>query len=99
MNIRKPQFVQEQVGDELYEFIPLGEHIVIAKGVCGSRPTFKYTRLEVAVILDLLAAGWTIEKVLYEYSESRISADAIEESIRLAREAFVQTTNELRAAA
>jgi len=47
---------------EWYEYVPLGKHVVAAPGVCGGRPTFKYTRLEVSVILDLLAAGWSAQK-------------------------------------
>lgn len=55
------QLVWEQVGSETYEYIPMGKHIIIAPAICGGRPTFKYTRLEVSVILALLAAGDTID--------------------------------------
>jgi hypothetical protein len=44
---RRPKVVREIVGGEVYEYVPLGKHIVSAKGVCGGRPTFKYTRVEV----------------------------------------------------
>ncbi len=35
------RMITEIVDDEPYEYIPLGEHVVKAKGVCGGRPTFK----------------------------------------------------------
>lgn len=77
------QLVQEQVGGETYEYIPLGKHIVIAPAVCGGRPTFKYTRLEVGVILALHAAGDTIEHILADYVASRLTHEAIQEAIYL----------------
>jgi uncharacterized protein (DUF433 family) len=89
MNTKTNKLVREKVGGEWYEYVPLGKHIVAASGVCGGRPTFKYTRLEVTVILDLLAAGHTIEELLREYSHSKLSAEAISEAILLARKAFV----------
>jgi uncharacterized protein (DUF433 family) len=60
--------------------------------VCGGRPTFKYTRLEVATVLDLLAAGWTVERLVQAYAQSHLTTDAIAEAIRLAKEALVSTT-------
>jgi uncharacterized protein (DUF433 family) len=60
--------VCEIVAGEPYEYYPLGQHIVAATGVCGGRPTFKYTRIEVAVILRLLATGWTVQQILDEYN-------------------------------
>jgi uncharacterized protein (DUF433 family) len=62
------KLVRETVGGEPYEYYPLGRYVVAAPGVCGGRPTFKYTRLEAAVILDLLASGWTVEQVVHEYA-------------------------------
>ncbi len=71
------------------EYYPIGQYIVAAPGVCGGRPTFKYTHLEVAVVLDLLAAGWTTEHILREYAQSKLTPEAIAEAIRLAKEALV----------
>ena len=51
------KLVHEVVGGEPYDYYPLGAYIVAAPGICGGRPTFKYTRIEVEVVLDLLAAG------------------------------------------
>jgi len=92
-------FVREVYGGEVYEYFPLGKHIVVAPGVCGGRPTFKYTRLEAAFVLDLLAAGWSIEKVTREYKASRLSAPAVREALRLAKEALVKSSLVLRPAA
>jgi uncharacterized protein (DUF433 family) len=84
--------VCETYGDVPYEYYPIGQYIVAAPVVCGGRPTFKYTRLEVAVVLDLLAAGWTTEHILREYAQSKLTPEAIAEAIRLAKEALVTTT-------
>jgi hypothetical protein len=51
------KLVHEVVGGEPYDYYPLGDCIVSAPGMCGGRPTFKYARIEVEVVLDLLAAG------------------------------------------
>ena len=42
------------------EHRPLGKFVVSAPGVCRGRPTFKYTRIEVAGALERLAAGHAI---------------------------------------
>jgi uncharacterized protein (DUF433 family) len=78
-----PKLVRDIVGGETYEYYPLGKYIVSAPGVCGGRPTFKYTRIEVQVILDLLATGKTIEELVKNYRE-RISKEAIQEALKLA---------------
>jgi len=90
--------VRETRGGEVYEYYPLGKHIVVAPGVCGGKPTFKRTRIRVAFVLDLLAAGWTIEQVTRKYQASHLSAAAVKEAIQLAKKAFVKTTPALRMA-
>ena len=87
--------IVEKVGDETYEYYPLGQHIVIAPGVCGGRPTFKYTRLEVRVILWYLAEGSSISEVLHNYQQSNISREAVLEAIELANTALQQATIDL----
>ncbi len=77
------QLVREIVGGEPYAYYPLGKYVVAAPGVCGGRPTFKHTRIEVEVVLDLLAAGESIEH-LVENFQGRVSKAAIEESLKLA---------------
>jgi uncharacterized protein (DUF433 family) len=87
------KLAQEMYGGEIYEYYPLGKYIVAAPGICGGRPTFKYTRLEVRMILALLAAGETIEQAVQAYSESKITPEAVKEAIQLAKQAFLRSTN------
>jgi uncharacterized protein (DUF433 family) len=84
--------VREMYGGEVYEYYPLGKYIVAAPRVCRGRPTFKYTRIEVSFVLDLLAAGWSMEKVSREYKGSNLSTAAIREAIQIARRALLKTS-------
>ena len=76
------KIVHEIVRGKPYEYYPLGEYIVAAPGICGGRPTFKYTRTEVQVVLNLLAAGESLDQ-LPENLQGRVSRKAIEETLRL----------------
>lgn len=87
-----PQLISETYGDTVYEYYPIGQYIVAAPDVCGGRPTFKYTRLEVATILDLIAAGWTVERLIQEYDQSYLTAEAVTEAVKLAKEALLTAT-------
>ncbi|MBI1987585.1 MAG: DUF433 domain-containing protein [Nitrospinae bacterium] len=80
---------KEIVGNEPYSYYPLGEYIVSAPGVCGGRPTFKYTRIEVAGVLERLGAGETIEEIVTGY-RGRVPREALEEALRLAADALVR---------
>lgn len=77
------KLVREVVGGEPYEYYPLGDYIVAAPGVCGGRPTFKHTRIEVEVVLDLLAAEESIERLIEDF-RGRIPREAFEETLTLA---------------
>lgn len=74
----------EIVGDKPYQYFPLTEHVVRAVGVCGGRPTFKYTRIEIAGTLDRLAAGESIDEIVEGY-RGRASRNAIIEAIGFSR--------------
>lgn len=50
------KLITEMVGGELYQYYPLGKHVVRAIGGCGGRPTFKHTRIEITGTLERLAA-------------------------------------------
>ncbi len=69
------------VGDELYEYFPLGSYIVRAPDVCGGRPTFKYTRIEPGLILSFLAAGESIDEIISDYQHPHLTHEAIYEAL------------------
>jgi uncharacterized protein (DUF433 family) len=89
------KLVQELYGGEVYEYYPLGEYVVVAPGVCGGRPTFKYTRLEVAAALAMLGRGASIAEVVQEYSASHLLPAAVAEALRLAGEALADSVRTL----
>jgi uncharacterized protein (DUF433 family) len=84
---RKRKLVSEIYGGEPYEYYPLGEHIVAAPGVCGGRPTFKYTRIDVRHAVSLLSGGWTVEAVAEAY---KIPVAAVQEALELAVQALTE---------
>lgn len=84
------KLVTEVVSGELYQYYPLGEHVVRAVGVCGGRPTFKYTRIEVSGTLDRLAAGESLDEVVVGY-RGRISHEAMVEAMHVVLAGFLQT--------
>ncbi|HXF39170.1 MAG TPA: DUF433 domain-containing protein [Blastocatellia bacterium] len=86
------KLVREMVGGEPYEYYPVGRHIVIAPGVCGGRPTFKYTRVDVRHALRLVAGGRPIEQVARGYE---IPVAAVQEALAMAAKAFDQTAQTL----
>jgi uncharacterized protein (DUF433 family) len=79
---RSRKLSREIVGGEPYEYYSLGQHIVSAPGICGGRPTFKYTRIDVRHALSLLAAGRSIKQVARGYE---IPVEAVQEAIAITR--------------
>jgi uncharacterized protein (DUF433 family) len=100
MSLNEPksqvQLVREVYGGELYEHYPIGKYVVSAPGVCGGRPTFKYTRLEVSTVLALIASGETVEQVVQAYALSQLTPEAVKEALHLADQALVQATQTLQ---
>jgi len=92
----KPKLKREVYGGEVYEYYPLGKYIVAAPGVCGGRPTFKYTRLEVSMILALMTTGWTVDQIVHDYSDSRLTVGAVKEALRVANRILLKATKPLR---
>ena len=86
--------VTEIVGDEPYRYYPLGDYVVRAVGVCGGRPTFKYTRIEITGTLKRLAAGESVDAIVKGY-RGRISHAAIMEAVQLVTAEFLKTLPEL----
>jgi uncharacterized protein (DUF433 family) len=93
----KRKLVREEYGGEMYEYFPIGKYIVSAPGVCRGRPTFKYTRIEVAGILERLGAGHSINEIV-EGFHGRFSREALEEAIELAAKALIHETDKRTAA-
>ena len=91
------KLVTETVGGELYQYYPLGDHVVRAPGICSGRPTFKYTRIEIAGTLERLAAGENLDEIVAGYRE-RVSREAIIEAMNLVTKQFVQTLPQLELA-
>lgn len=81
--------VKEIVGGEEYEYQPLGQYVVRAPGVCGGRPTFKYTRIEVGGALERLAAGESLDDIADGYT-GRVSREGLQEAIELAKRSLVE---------
>ena len=85
--------MRELYADDVYEYHPLGKYIVAAPGICGGRPTFKYTRIEVRMILAYLAEGRTIAEIVTDYGHEELTPAAISEAILLASHTFEKTTH------
>ncbi|MDQ2807240.1 MAG: DUF433 domain-containing protein [Chloroflexota bacterium] len=92
------ELITETVGGETYEYYPLGDYVVRAVGVCGGRPTFKYTRIEITGTLDRLAAGESIDSLVKGY-RGRVPQEAVEEALRLVMAQFIKTLPDLESAA
>jgi uncharacterized protein (DUF433 family) len=86
----KRELVREMVGGEPYEYYRLGEYIVVAPGVCGGRPTFKYARIDVRHAISLLSGGWTVEAVAQAY---KVPVEAVREALHLASEALISQSD------
>lgn len=91
------KLITEMVGGEPYQYYPFGKHIVRAVGVCGGRPTFKYTRIEITGAIERVASGQTIDELVKVY-RGRVSKEAIIEALQLVTD-FVNALPELKAAA
>ena len=53
----KVELVKEHHGEDLYEYYPLGRYVVAAPGVCGGRPSIKYTRIDARHVIGSLESG------------------------------------------
>jgi len=80
------KLVRENTPDGVYEYYPIGRYVVMAPGVCGGRPTFRGTRVEVQTILDWLGSGRPIGDILKGYPS--LSKAAVEEAVKLAAQAL-----------
>jgi len=76
----KLKLVSESKAGSRYQYYPVGRFVVMAPGICGGRPTFKGTRVEVQTVLDCLRAGRPMSDILQSYPG--ISRAAVQEAIR-----------------
>ncbi|MEI6432920.1 MAG: DUF433 domain-containing protein [bacterium] len=77
----------EMVGGEPYSYVPLGDYVVRAVGVCNGRPTFKYTRVEIAGVMDRLADGESVDEIARGF-DGYITREAIVEAVNIASRFF-----------
>lgn len=91
------KLITETVENESYRYYPLGKYVVRAPGVCGGRPTFKYTRIEITGTLDRLAAGESMDQIVTGYL-NKVSREAVIEAIQLISSQFVKSLPQLETA-
>jgi len=73
--------LKERVADREIEYYPLGKYLAIVPGVCGGRPTVKFTRIDARAIIGALKRGDTPRQIAEAFS---IPRGAIDEAVRLA---------------
>jgi uncharacterized protein (DUF433 family) len=68
------------------------KRVTVEEGKCGGRPCIRGMRIRVSDVLDLLAAGATVEEILSDYSslEKEDIVAAIEYAARQADHAVLQ---------
>ncbi len=91
------QLMTETVGGEAYQYYPLGDYVVRAPKVCDGRPTFKYTRIEIAGTLDRLASGESIAQLARGY-QGRVTEEAIAEAVNLVTNGYINSLPDLHPA-
>jgi uncharacterized protein (DUF433 family) len=94
---RMSDLVTENHGNEPYSYFPMGEYVVRAPGVCGGRPTFKHTRIEITGALARLAGGETLEAVVSGYA-GRVTREAVLEASEIMAREFLSHLPKLQAA-
>jgi uncharacterized protein (DUF433 family) len=82
--------ITEVLNGERYQYYPLGEHVVRAVGICGGRPTFKYTRIEITGTFDRLATGESLDTIVAGY-RGRVSREAVMEAVQIVTDGFLKT--------
>ncbi len=84
-SVSKKKLVREIYGGEPYKYYKLGRYIVSAPGICGGRPTFKYTRIDVRHALSLVSAGWPVEMVAKDFG---LPVQAVKVAVKVASKAL-----------
>jgi len=65
--------------------LEIGKYIVVDDEICHGKPTFKGTRVLVSDVLELLAAGVSIEEIVKDYYPS-LSEEMVREALKWAAE-------------
>lgn len=88
--LTEDDLIAEMYGGEPHCYYPLGKHIVRAPGVCGGRPTVKYTRINATALLAQFLHGYTAEQIVENYNHRRdvLTVEAVNEIVTLALRAF-----------
>lgn len=63
--------------------VEFGKYIVADDEICHGKPTFKNTRIMVSDVIELLAAGLSIEEIIREYYPS-LDEEMIKEALNWA---------------
>jgi len=95
--MKPSNLVIEMMGNESYQYYPLGNYVVRAPGVCNGRPTFKYTRIEITGTFERLAAGENIDDIVSGY-RGRVSKEAITEAVHLITNQYIESLPQLEPA-
>ncbi|MCA9966345.1 MAG: DUF433 domain-containing protein [Anaerolineales bacterium] len=88
------KLITEIVGEESYQYYPLGDYVVRAPDICSGRPTFKYTRIEITGTFERLAAGETMDDIVLGY-RGRVPKSAIIEAVHLITSQFITSLPQL----
>src|SRR5207302_8821857 len=60
----------------------VGQYLIADPGVCFGKVTFKGTRVPVKTVLNFMAMGWTIDRILEDWPQ--LKREAIMEALELA---------------
>lgn len=82
--MRRKWIIEDNGERGLYEYLPITEYIVNAKGVCGDRLTFKNTRILAAGIVDGVNGGEDPLEISKSFRD-RVSVEGIYETIELSK--------------
>ncbi|MEJ7616486.1 MAG: DUF433 domain-containing protein [Pyrinomonadaceae bacterium] len=77
------ELMRENYNGDVYEYLPLGKYVVAAPGVCGGRPTLKYTRMDARWVIGYLNLGDTPEQLAERH---KVPVAAIHEVVALQKQ-------------
>jgi len=60
--------------------VEVSKYIVVDDEICHGKPTFKGTRILVSDVIELLAAGLSIEEIIRDYYPS-LNEDMVKEAL------------------